>query len=411
VKTRIRYYDVAKNGRGYWRAPKDAVREGGFPRSVPCGVDGIRAWTVAEEWNGRLDAWRAERARAASGEPGGAGAPLWPPRSLGEAFTRYQGTAEWAGKAESTRKEWLAAWKILAPVFGDVDPRTITLEQISELYRAVLATRGVDTAWRLIKVWRALWKVASALRYCDAGQDPSAGVRRQGQARRAHRWSEGEIVRLVKAAWRRGARGLACIVAVAWDTQLSPGDVRRLTPADAITLAYDRPGGPAGGGARARTEPGLAFAVRRGKTGAPAIGTLSRRTRALVALYLDELGAEIAPGAPLFRNTEGQPYPTKDRLSRAFERLRARVFPGDPRTLMDARRSGALEALAGGVDPGHLAAKMANQIQDARALQATYLPVDPALVRAADEARRRGRAILRANASRTESLNAPAKAV
>ncbi|WP_156917628.1 hypothetical protein [Salinarimonas rosea] len=54
---------------------------------------------------------------------------------------------------------------------------------------------------------------------------------------------------------------------------------------------------------------------------------------------------------------------------------------------------------------------MANQIQDARALQATYLPVDPVLVRAADEARRRGRAILRANTGRTVSLNAPTKAV
>lgn len=63
-----------------------------------------------------------------------------------------------------------------------------------------LAQKGVDTAWRLIKTWRALWKVASAMRYCLLGQGPSAGIRRQGQPRRALRWSEGEVVRLVKAA-------------------------------------------------------------------------------------------------------------------------------------------------------------------------------------------------------------------
>jgi hypothetical protein len=33
---------------------------------------------------------------------------------------------------------------------------------------------------------------------------------------------------LVKAAWRRGYRGLACIIATAWDTQFSPVDVRTL---------------------------------------------------------------------------------------------------------------------------------------------------------------------------------------
>jgi hypothetical protein len=32
----------------------------------------------------------------------------------------------------------------------------------------------------------------------------------------------------VKAAWRHGYRGLACIIATAWDTQFSPVDVRTL---------------------------------------------------------------------------------------------------------------------------------------------------------------------------------------
>ena len=41
-------------------------------------------------------------------------------------------------------------------------------------------------------------------------------------------WSEGEAARLFKRAWRESYFGLAAAIAVAWDTQLSPGDVRAL---------------------------------------------------------------------------------------------------------------------------------------------------------------------------------------
>jgi len=41
-------------------------------------------------------------------------------------------------------------------------------------------------------------------------------------------WSEGEAVRIVKAAWRAGYRGLAACLATAWDSQLPPVDASRL---------------------------------------------------------------------------------------------------------------------------------------------------------------------------------------
>jgi hypothetical protein len=52
-----------------------------------------------------------------------------------------------------------------------------------------------------------------------------------------------------KAAWRRGYRGLACIIAIAWDTSFAPVDVRKLTPGDAVAAGND-----------------WAFAIRPGKT-------------------------------------------------------------------------------------------------------------------------------------------------
>jgi hypothetical protein len=74
--------------------------------------------------------------------------------------------------------------------------------------------------------------------------DPTLGIRNRAPAPRWQRWSEGEAVRLVKVAWRRGYRGLACVIAVAWDTQFSPVDVRTLLErhraAAGGTLIFDK---------------------------------------------------------------------------------------------------------------------------------------------------------------------------
>ena len=85
------------------------------------------------------------------------------------------------------------------------------------------------------------------------------------------------------------------------------------------------------------------------------------------------------------------PY-TKDPLIDDFADLRRRVFgKEEKRRLMDMRRSGAVEARAGGASIEHLAAKMGNGIDQNRELQKVYLPVDVASVESADDARRKGR--------------------
>jgi hypothetical protein len=56
------------------------------------------------------------------------------------------------------------------------------------------------------------------------GQDPSRAIRRKTPKGRHQIWSDGEVVRLVKGAWRAGYCGLACIIAVAWDTSFAPVD-------------------------------------------------------------------------------------------------------------------------------------------------------------------------------------------
>jgi hypothetical protein len=63
--------------------------------------------------------------------------------------------------------------------------------------------------------------------------------------------------------------------------------------------------------------------------------------------------------------------------------------------IMDFRRSGAVEMLAGGVTPEVMAGKMANTIDQNAELQAVYLPHNAAVVRLADEGRLKGRRKMR----------------
>ena len=140
-------------------------------------------------------------------------------------------------------------------------------------WRAALERKhGRDTAHKTLRVWRAFWKIMLGMKTARTA-DPSTGIRNQAPPPRWQRWAEGETVRLVKAAWRQGYHGLACIIAVAWDTGFSPVDVRSLAARHRAfvggRLIFDRQ------------------ADGRTKTGRAAIGTLSIRTERLVTAYLD----------------------------------------------------------------------------------------------------------------------------
>jgi hypothetical protein len=232
---------------------------------------------------------------------------------------------------------------------------------------------------KVIKVWRAFWKVMAAMRYCDAASDPSKGLRNTQPRGRSETWVEGEVARLVKRAWRMQFYGLAAIIGVIWDTQFSPGDARRLL-----------------GGQQKQDHQGTFYTTHRGKTGKKAIGTVSRRVARLAAAYLKTMGIEVHADAPIFRDARGNPF-TMFSLADEFRMVREVEFPEDKRRLMDMRRSGAVEAGAGKVDPVALANKMANSIDRSGELQDTYIPRRVAIVRVADEARRRGRRVIREN--------------
>jgi len=177
---------------------------------------------------------------------------------------------------------------------------------------------------------------------------------------------------------------------VAWDTQFSPVDVRTLCERHRAIiddrLIFDRQ------------------AEGRAKTGRAAIGTVSKRTERLVEAYLAQCGAERLPDAVLFRTRTGLAY-RDARLSRDFAAVRDLAFPRDSRLLMDMRRSGTVEAIAGGADAVGLSAKMANSIGHSNKLHKTYAPVDLEAVRNTDVARVEGRRKIRARNKKGEKVS------
>jgi len=364
---KIPYYRV-KGGNGFFE-PTPTMKAAGFlPR--PCGPDGPeawqRAWSLYEDWK-----------RYCRGE-------LSAPQrcyllgSVGEAWERYRRTEGWASKASGTRREWEYAWRFFE-IFVDVDPNTIELEMLEDLRAQVREEVSPHAAHKVIKVRRAFWKVMAAMRYCELGSDPSKGLRNKQPRGRTETWGEGEVARLAKRAWRMQFYGLVAIIPTIWDTQFSPGDARTLTDSQRRT---DRRG--------------VFFETQRGKTGKLAIGTITRRTEKVLRECRKRMVVEVLPDAPIFRDARGKHY-TMFSLDRDFRIVRSAEFPGDKRRLMDMRRSGAVEAQAGEVSPLALAGKMANSVDQSAKLQDTYLPRRVAVVRLADDARKRGRRALREN--------------
>jgi integrase len=224
-----------------------------------------------------------------------------------------------------------------------------------------------------------MWKVAAALGYCVRDADPSLGVRNRAAPGRNMQWTEGEVVRVAKRAIRMGYHGLAACIAVAWDTQLAPGDVRALRASQL-----------------ARGAAGDAFFTERAKTGNPVGGILSTRSLAVLSAYLEKLGVELHGDAHIFRNRSGAPY-SSDTLGDDFRDVRAAEFGGLERRTIghDFRRTGAVEAIAGGANAEQVAHAMGNTLSASNALFATYVPVNQATLRSVLEARRRGRSKLR----------------
>lgn len=405
----IRYF-LFLNGRWRWR-PTKAMRAKGF-RLVTFGRDAsaadmARAIALNEEWD-RVRRGQAEQA---------ASEPVYPIGSYGDGYQRAMKLrqAERIAKGDvqsneqTKRDDWPRAWRWLS-IFADCDPSTIQPEHFlavdpktgraTGLVPEIEAKVSATERHRVIKVHRALWKKMAAMNLCSKDADPSLTFANSAPDPRKDVWLHPEVMRLVQRAWRENRRGLAAAIAVAWDTMLSPIDVRKLTAG--------------------QYRSGAIFYLDRAKTGRAAAGTLTRYSRAILKTYVATLGCELLDNTPLFRTAGSEPGPkggrrwrpqpySKDLLEKHFAEIRALAFgPGERRQLADLRRSGAVEGDAGGASPADASSKMANTISASNRLRKVYNPVNLPSVRRFDEARKIGRKQLRDEQNPPKSVTASA---
>jgi hypothetical protein len=400
ARIEVKQYRVYRE-RGFW-CPNAQQRASGF-RSTPCGLDGPAAWAMAEEINER---WRAvKRGDLPAPALAGTDRKLTPEQadhlipyrkgSLGAGFQAYRKTSVWSqDKKPRTREDWMRAWKHIGPVFGHKNPRTVTLSMIAAFRDAVRDRYGVREAHRVIKIWRALWRVNALNKLCDLDADPSKGFENHAADGRNVFWLEAEAVALGNRAWDLGYHGLAALIGVMWDTQMSPVDVRTLRALQMQTAI-------AGGGAM--------FFTKRTKTDVPVGGLLRESSTLRLAAYLEKLGVTLAPEAFVFRNRSGVPY-SKDTLGDDFRAVRLDLYgPFESRTLGDFRRSGSIEAVAGQASPAALAHVMGNSLDRCHELFRTYCPVNVVSLQDVAEARERGAKRLAEARTGTEMRNGPAE--
>jgi hypothetical protein len=85
---------------------------------------------------------------------------------------------------------------------------TVEIEHIEALRTIVSNKVSPGEAHRVMKIWRAFWKVMAAMRLCEKDADPSLVLRNSAPKGRSATWAEWEIARIAKQAWRDGYRGL-----------------------------------------------------------------------------------------------------------------------------------------------------------------------------------------------------------
>jgi hypothetical protein len=331
------------------------------------GPDGPEAWSKAEQRNAALDQRRKDPKNTSLSTK------IYQAGTLGDMFTTYRRTNLWrSDKKPRTREEWWECWKVIEPVFGDIPIKDINaIPMCDSFYSTLRANYSLHKAHKIYKIFRAMLNVAVAMKLIPS--NPSLIRENHAPAGRSQTWEVETVDALACKAWEIGYLGLSIAIRVAYDTQFSPVDVRLLTVA---CYSEDEHGGY--------------FQIERAKTGKKALGTITPETAACIGTYLKAMAVVIPKDQPFIRDRFGKIY-KKDSLGDDFRIIRNILLPGDDRTLMDMRRTGAVEAVAGEATPSVLSAKSGNTIGQSSKLHDTYVPIKLSVVRRADEARKAGR--------------------
>ena len=138
---------------------------------------------------------------------------------------------------------------------------SINFQACDAFYTELGKAYSLHKQHRIFKIFRALMEVAIGFQLIDT--NPTYKIANSAPRGRKAIWFEAEVAQLRDTAWNIGYRGLAVAIAIAYDTQMAPVDVRLFTLA--IRRAHDRDG--------------VYFETARTKTARDVIATISKQTR------------------------------------------------------------------------------------------------------------------------------------
>lgn len=381
-------YCKARKGRLYFELGKDRAEAVGMAASIPLGPDGADAWAkgaaLYEDYQKRL---RGEQAAAAEEDRHGG----YPAGSLGAFYVAWKKTDDFAvDKKPRTQEEYDHNWeRRIAPAFGRTQINRLTVSDSEAFHRRMRKELSPREAWSTLKTWRVLLTVLEKKHILPKA--PIGAVTNPMPVGRNQFWLNRDVSRLLRACRlaerfaadagdKRVWRAMGLTIRMAWETAMSPPDVRTFTLS---MMKRDREG----------------FYIERPRT------KTQKQTQPIISDQLAEdllayekaltaAGVEILKTAPLFRSKRGQPW-DRDFLAHRFAELRRAAFgPDEKRQFQDLRRSANLEADLGGASAEDRAKVMANALDRNPMLDATYTPATVAAGRKVRSAREAGRQLL-----------------
>ena len=373
----IPYFYIKRNGRCFFELGKGRADKVGMKSSYPLGSDITAAKKSAldlyNEWlklSGKPQIMEEK--------------PKYKRGTVAHLYARFKQTETWKRKKLATVKEWNYYWPYIENHLGDVSLNRVTPTVFEKFYMSIEREHGPDIRWRVVKISRALFN--DAVKRQLISSSPCMILPNTKPKPRNQMWIAREVIKLIQTAQDNNYEPMALALRVAWETLLSPVDIRTL-PRKALKSNHD----------------GYFIETERTKTGKQAYGALSDDLGKDLTTYIEGLGFDLLPHEPILRTRRDRARYTKARFGSDFSAVRKLAFgPDEKRFFMDIRRSGNVEADLGGASADDRAEILANALHKDAYLEQTYTPPTVAKARKLAKQREIGRALLE-----QESRNAP----
>lgn len=362
------YYQV-RNGRAFFELGKQRASKVDMQPSYALGKEGLSAEKAASDL---YYEWREK-----SGKPIPERTLNYKRGTLGHWYVKFREKELWHRKKPETRRKWEYYWPYIDKHLGDKRIDRITPSEFETFHMTMEEQYGDDHRWRVVKLARALYN--AAIKYKVVTYSPCYALPNTKPKPRTQHWLASEVAHMVDIA-SNTKPAMALAIRLAWETLLSPVDVRTL-PRKALKTD--------GQGYYVETE--------RAKTGKPVFAAISDELARDILTYIDGLPITLLPDEPILRTSRSHARYQKARFAIDFANVRTAAFgESEKRWMMDLRRSGNLEADLGGASAEDRAEILANTLHKSKELEETYTPITVAKARKVAEQRAKGREVLAA---------------